>query len=171
MVLESDKIFIADGSGGFVQVQELAYSSDDILVSGGSLASPDGTVNIIVPANTYTSTVSLYYEDKPAMTTGSLRINGRFFAIAAHYTDPWTLAPLSSGQSITVTLAYLPSPVRQDTLALYKFDGIGWTQNGISSTVATVSRQVSAQLTIFSGNETFALLGQSYSLYLPVVSK
>ncbi len=168
VLVDSDKILVADGAGGFVQAQRFAYSSDYIPVSGGGLTSPDGAVNVTVPANTYTNTVSLRYEDKPAMTTGSLNSMGRFFAITAYYTNTWTIAPLSPGQSLTVTLTSFPSVVRQDTLGLYRFDGITWTQSGISSTVDATSRQVTARLTIFSGNDTFALLGQSYLITMTV---
>jgi len=171
VVVDGDKVLVADGMGGVVQAQHFAYSSDYIPVSGGTLASPDGAVNITVPTNTYTNTVSFRYEDKPAMTTGSLDSGGRFFAITAYYTDTWTIAPLLPGQRFTVTLTYAPSAVRQDTLGLYRFDGTAWTQSGISSAVDTISRQVTARLTTFSGNDTFALLGQSYSIYLPAVLK
>jgi len=165
------KILVADGSGGFVQLQRLEGVSDYIPTSGGALTSPDGAVTTTVPADTYTNTVYLRYEEKPGMGTGSLNSAGLFFALTAYYTSTWELAPLSPDQSITVSVDYLPSIVREDTLQLYRFDGAAWTSSGISSTVDTDSGQVIAQLTTFSGDETFALLGESYSVYLPSVLK
>ena len=171
VVVSDKRILVADGSGGFVQLQRFEFESvsDYIPASGGDLTSPDGVVIITVPANTYTGTVWLRYEEEPVVDTGSLENIGLFFALTAYYTSTWELAPLPSGQNITVTLDYSPSSVREDTLQLYRFDGAAWTPDGISSTVDMDSRQVTAQLTTFSGDETFALLGESYSIYLPII--
>lgn len=169
VVVVNGKILVADGDGGFVQLERFESVSDYIPTSGGDLTSPDGAVTITVPANTYTGTVWLLYEEEPVVDTGPLKSGGHFFALTAYYTSTYELALLPPEQCITVTLDYSPSSVRENTLQLYRFDGAAWTPDGISSTVDMDSRQVTAQLTTFSGDETFALLGESYSIYLPII--
>jgi len=169
VVVEDDEISVAAGSGGFVKLQRLDSVSDYIPTSGGSLTSPDGDVTINIPADTYTNTVYVRYEEEPVMDTGSLRSGGPFFTLSAYYTSTWELAPLPAGKSITITLDYSPSSVREDTLQLYRFSSVGTAWVPIPSTVDTNARRVTAQLTLFTGSDTFALLGESYQVYLPLI--
>lgn len=169
VMVEGDEVSVAAGSGGFVKLQRFDRVSDYIPTSGGSLTSPDADVTINIPADTYTNTVYVRYEEEPVMDTGSLRSGGHFFAVGAYYTNTWELAPLPIGKSISITLDYLPSSVRENTLQLYRYNSVGPAWEPIPSTVNAGSRQVTAQLTLFTGNDIFALLGESYQVYLPLV--
>ncbi|MEZ4510369.1 MAG: hypothetical protein R3C62_00700 [Chloroflexota bacterium] len=169
VVVEGDDVSVATGSGGFVQLKRFDRISDDIPTSGGSLTSPDANVTINIPANTYANTVRVRYEEEPVMNTGSLRSGGFFFTVSSYDVSTGELAPLPVGKSISITLDYLPSSVREDTLQLYKYQSSSSIWEPIPGTVNSGSQQVTAQLTSFSGNDTFALLGESYQAHLPLV--
>lgn len=169
VLVDGDEVSVVAGRGGFVKLQQLDGVSDHIPATGGSLTSPDGDVTINVPADTYTTTVRVHYEEELAKSLGSLRSGGPIFTLSAYYTGTWELAPLRSGKSMIVTLDYLPSSVREETLQLYSFTAGGTAWVPISSTVDTDARQVTAQLTWFTGRDTFALLGESHQIYLPLI--
>lgn len=169
IIVVGDEIFVAAGNGGFVKVERLDDISDFISVSGGSLTSPDGLTTIDVPANTYTNTVYLRYEETLPMETGSLESSGSFFTLSAIYTNTGQVASLPPGKSISITLDYTPSTIREDTLQVYSFDSNGNAWVSKPSTVDTNAQKVYAQLTSFTGNDTFALLGESYKVYLPSI--
>ena len=172
VILNGDEVLVTAGAGGFVRLERFESVSDYIPVSGGNLTSPDGTVVITVPANTYTGTVWLRYDEEPDMTTGNLVGTGDFFSLTAAYTSTWTLAPLPAGESLSVAVSYSnPGPIIESTLKLYRWEGTTWNTNGISSTVNPAVNRVMAEITSFSGEETFGLLGEVHSSYLPLMLK
>lgn len=172
VVVTGDEVLVTAGSGGFVRLERLESISDYIPVTGGNLTAPDGSVVITIPANTYTGTVWLRYEEEPAMNTGNLAGTGDFFSLTAAYTSTWTLAPLPAGESLSVAVSYSnPGPIIESTLKLYRREGTNWNTNGISSTVNPAINRVTAVITSFSGEETFGLLGEVHSIYLPLMLK
>jgi hypothetical protein len=140
-----------------------------------------------VPANTFTNTVWVSIEEKPATAVTGFGNAERFFSLRAIYTDTYHIAELQPGQTLALSVQYDPSLVRAETVGLYWFDGAGWSQRGISSTVQVDVNQVIAHLTIpvrnrtereqqqadslLNGDTIFALLYEPRRLFLPLINQ
>ena len=73
---------------------------------------------------------------------------GMFYTVDVHYTDQEVGAAISN------------------TLGLYWWDGVGWSQSGITSFADTVNHAITAQVSHFS---LFAVMGNTRLIFMPVV--
>jgi len=185
--LAGDTIWVASGSGGILRVAQFEEAQAYIAQTGGVVATSNQAISLSVPANTFTNTVWMSMEEQPATTVPGFGNSERFFSLTAIYTDTYQFADLQAGKSLMVAISFEPDRVRAETLGLYWFDGVAWSQRGISSTVDSTASQVTAQLSapvvnrlsreqaqtasLLNGETMFALLWKPRQLFLPAVQR
>jgi photosystem II stability/assembly factor-like uncharacterized protein len=136
---------------------------------GGAIFSSDGRTSLIFPSGAVTTTVAITYTPKMASqapSTGDL--SGFYiFDLTAVYSGTTNLADFS-GAYYTITVDYSGTVVAEDSrLGLYHWNNSEWIKEPTSS--ADFDQDlVTANPDHFS---YFALLGKSYSIFLPVVLK
>lgn len=185
--LAGNTIWVASGTGGVLRVAQFEEAQAYIAQTGGVVATSDQAIRLSVPANTFTNTVWISVEEQPATPVPGLGNAERFFSLTAIYTDTYQIADLQAGESLMVAIDFEPNRVRAETLGFYWFDGVAWSQRGISSTVDSTASQVTAQLSapvinrlsreqaqtasLLNGETIFALLWEPRQLFLPAVQR
>lgn len=185
--LAGNTIWVASGTGGVLRVAQFEEAQAYIAQAGGVVATSDQAISLSVPANTFTNTVWISVEEQPATAVPGFGNSERFFSLTAIYTDTYQIADLQPGKSLMVAISFEPDRVRAETLGLYWFDGVAWSQRGISSTVDSTASQVTAQLSapvinrlsrgqaqtasLLNGETMFALLWEPRQLFLPAVQR
>lgn len=139
---------------------------------GGSLTSYTGDTTVNVPADTFTDAVVITHASMPTRPPGGNLIGiGHAFDITAVYSDTGAPAQPVSGQTLTIMVQYTDAdkgPAIESTLALYWWNGVAWSRQGITSTVDIVNNVITAQVDHLS---TFAVLGETNRIFLPAVLK
>jgi oligopeptide transport system substrate-binding protein len=147
-------------------------ASDMIEPSGGELTSYGRDITVAVPAGAVTDTVVLTHTPATGMPPGgNLNSIGKVFDLTAVYSDTGKSAQIVPGHTYTTTVHYTNTELGhtdEGTLGFYWWDesASAWTQQGISSTVNSTDNLVTAQVDHFS---TFAVLGETHRVYLPLV--
>jgi len=137
---------------------------------GGALFSSDGSTSLIFPAGAVSATVTITHTPRTASqvpSTGELT-GYRIFALTAVYSGTTTPASIVPGTCYTITVDYSGAVVVEDArLGLYSWSVDAWVKEPTSS--ADYDRSlVTANPDHLS---YFAVLGKSYSVYLPFVLK
>jgi oligopeptide transport system substrate-binding protein len=166
-----ERTYSSGGNGGRIADWRIRVSQA-ITTGGGSLTSYTGDTTVTIPPDTFTETVVITQESTPvAQPGGNLASVGDGFDITAIYSDTGEPAQPAPGQTYTITVQYTDaerSTIKEDTLALYWWDGNAWSQQGITSTVDTIGKVVTAQVDHLS---TFAVLGETHRVFLPIVMR
>jgi len=160
------------GGLGDIAAWRITQVSDVIDPGGGDLTSYDGNTTVEIPAGAITDTVVITHT--PATGTppgGNLAGIGHVFDVTAVYSDTGQSAQIVSGHTCTITAQYTDTekgPVIEDTMGLHWWDegASEWSQQGITSSVNITDNLVIAQVDHFS---LFAVLGETFRVYLPVV--
>ena len=125
-----------------------------------------------VLADTFTDAVVITHASMPTRPPGGNLIGiGHAFDITAVYSDTGAPAQPVSGQTLTIMVQYTDAdkgPAIESTLALYWWNGVAWSRQGITSTVDIVNNVITAQVDHLS---TFAVLGETNRIFLPAVLK
>ena len=136
------------------------------------LTSRDGDIQVHVSGDALANTTVLTYSraSAPPVTAQLAGINRAFYLTATNMASglPATLVP---GQWYSVIVHYRDAEVglaNPNTLRLYGWDGAGWSQAGITSSVNATNHYVMAQVSHFS---LFAVLGEIHQVYVPVVNR
>jgi ligand-binding sensor domain-containing protein len=136
--------------------------------NGMSLLSIDGSTKINFPAGAVSQPTTLVYTTTLPLPTGDQAGIGHFFAMSSVISG--TTTPVTSfSQPYTVTVEYTQDekgPAIENTLGLYWWDGDAW--QSASSTCDVSGNVVTATLDHLTN---FAILGDTYRVYLPVVMK
>jgi hypothetical protein len=165
-----DLIVVALNDGGLAIYSHIAYTALPIPTEGGVLSAPDGRVNYQFPAGTFTQTAvvthtALLPGQVPAPTQG-LALAGQTFALEAVYLDSG--APAEPAHAYTMTLTYDPvalGPVKEETLALYAWNGTAWQQESLTPP------DMSAHTVVATPDHFsyWALLGETEQVFLPII--
>lgn len=93
---------------------------------------------------------------------------GDAFEATAIFSSTGQPAQPAPGRTYTITLAYgsEKGAAIEETLGLWWWDGVKWSQEGISSTVDITNQAVIAQVNHFS---LFGVWGETKQLYLPLI--
>ncbi len=170
--VRGNNLFVAYGQMGLVAFRMLTDKITSLIpVDGGSLTSTDGQTTIDIPAGAFTQTADitfrqLLFDEYLGYWDGI----DRNFEISAYYTDTGETADIASGQTITITLAYSDtqvSPVFEDSLALYNWNGITWGKE-TTSTLDPVKNVITATPEHLS---LWALLSDTNRVYLPILRR
>jgi len=162
--------YVADGNGGLVILRALKDKViGTIPPTGGSLSSTGGDTTFVFAQGAFTETVTLTYRHLlHDQGKAPLRGVGHTFEVTAEYAGTGQEAQLAPGQTYTVTVRYDDGergPVREDTLALYSWDGVRWVREP-SSVVDGVANVVTAHPDHLS---LWAVLGETKQFYLPLL--
>ncbi len=164
--------YLANGYAGLVDLRLLTDRLSAVIpVSGGSLASTDGSTNLIFLSGAFTETVNLtyrqlLYDEYPGYWVGI----DHAFDISAVYSDTTTSADLAPGQTFTVTVTYSDSltvPAFEDTLGLFSWNGTTWEREP-SSTIDTVNNLITATPNHLS---LWAILGDTNRVFIPITRR
>ncbi len=145
--------------------------SASIPPSGGNLASNFDNTSYTFAAGTFTHTTTVTHayllaEDTPS--TGNLVGIQHAYQVSA--VDDVTGQPVEPNLPYTITIQYTDAekgPAIEETLALYRWDGLQWVEEP-TSRVDTVNNTVTAAPNRFS---TWAVLGETHRVFLPMVLK
>jgi len=136
---------------------------------GGAIFSRDGRTSLIFPSGAVTATLTITYTPRTVSqvpSTGDLA-GFHIFDLTAVYSGTTNLATLP-GTSYTITVDYAGTLVAEDAqLGLYHWSGSAWIKE-LTSSADYDQDVVTANPDHFS---YFAILGKSYSIYLPIVLK
>jgi peptide/nickel transport system substrate-binding protein len=159
-------------SSGLWNVEEwvLGAQGQATAEEGGGVQSNDGRTTIALGSGVVTDTVTLsltpWVIEPPG---GNLSGTGHAFDLTAVYSDTGQPAGLQSGASYGLSVEYseaeLPDLVREETLALFHWDGSQWLPEP-SSDVDPGNDVVTATPDHFS---VWAVLGEIEHVYLPLV--
>ncbi|MCX7669496.1 MAG: hypothetical protein N2439_05430, partial [Anaerolineae bacterium] len=133
-----------------------------------------GATALTFPTNTFTSTVLLTYTQlAPAGALAADRLVpvGYEFALAAVYSDTGKAAAIAPGGGYTISIersAIDPGLVSRTTLQLYRWNGAGWTQEGVVPGEEVTGTRLIAWTDRLG---RFAVWGHVRSLYLPLVMR
>jgi hypothetical protein len=136
---------------------------------GGAIFSSDGSTSLIFPPGAVTATMTITYTPMTASqvpSTGDLA-GFRIFDLTAVESGDTNLANFPSTY-YTITVDYSGAVVAEDAqLGLYHWSGSAWIKEPTS--IADYEQDlVTANPNHFS---YFAILGKSYSIYLPIMLK
>lgn len=133
-----------------------------------------GSTMLSFPAGAFTSTVQLTYTQ--LATAGALAADqlvplGYEFELSAIYTDTGKAASIAPGGGYTISIersAINLGLVSSTTVQLYRWNGAGWTQEGI-----TPDEEISGTRIVARADRLgrFAVFGHVRSLYLPLVMR
>jgi photosystem II stability/assembly factor-like uncharacterized protein len=135
---------------------------------GGAIFSSDGSTSLIFPAGAVSATVTITHTPRMASQLPSMgELTGyQMFALTAVYSGTTTPASIVPGTRYTITVDYSGAVVVEDArLGLYSWSVGAWVKEPTSSADYDKS-VVTANPDHFS---YFAVLGKSYSIYLPIV--
>ena len=137
---------------------------------GGAVFSSDGSTSLVFPAGAVSATVTITHTPRVASqlpSTGELT-GYRMFALAAVYSGTTTPASIVPGTSYTISVDYAGAVVVEDArLGLYSWSVDAWVKEPTSSADYDKS-VVTANPDHLS---YFAVLGKSYSVYVPIALK
>lgn len=134
---------------------------------GGTLYSPSGDVLVTFPPGAVVEDMKISFTETSFMPTFNLA-GILFFELSAEtVSDGSPVTTFTSPYSITINYGVEGAgPAFEETLSLYYWDGFQWWQ--IPSDLNTGTQTISAQLNHMT---TFALLGETNHLYLPLAVK
>jgi hypothetical protein len=163
----------SSGSGGLAILRQLQdIVTGTIQTTGGGLISTGGDTTITFPSGAFTDTAFITYRHLwTDQDSGSLQGIGHTIDISAVYTPSGEIAHLAAGKSFSVAINYATSGAAiESSLKLFGWDEEShrWSEAGISSSVDTNANTVNASVDHLS---LFAVLGDTYRVYLPVVMK
>ena len=132
-----------------------------------------GSTLLSFPAGAFTSTVVLTYthQTAAAQTADRLVPVGYEFAATAVYSDTGRPAAIASGSGYLVSIdraALNLGLVSSTTLQLYRWDGVGWSQEGITPGQEITGMRLIAWVDRLG---RFAVFGHTRALYLPLVMR
>lgn len=159
--------------GGWADIAtwRFTWSAGTIGVGGGEVVSYDGSTTVTLPAGAISETIVITLTPAYGMPPeANLTGIGHTFDLSAVYSSTGEPAQLLPGQTYTLTVHYADAevpPAREDTLALYTWDGGGWVKDP-SSVVDTLANVVATTPDHFS---LWAVLGETNRVYLPIVYK
>jgi hypothetical protein len=144
--------------------------SGEIGPGGGDLTSFHGDTTVQIPAGALTEAATVTLVPATGMPpVGGLASIGHTFDLSAVNVSDGQPAHVVLGHTYTVIVNYEQADLglmKESTLALYWWDGAGWSQQGIVSSVDTAANRVTAQVDHFS---VFTVLGVTYKEYLPLI--
>lgn len=158
--------------GGFdISTWRNTSVSGEIGTGGGSLSSYSGDTTLQIPAGAITEPIVITESPAYGMPPGgNLAGIGHVFDVTAVYSSSGLPAEPSPGHTYTISVEYTNAEIGstiEGTLALYTWDGSQWVMEP-SSTVDMTNNLVTATPDHFS---LWAVLGETYRLYLPLVLK
>jgi photosystem II stability/assembly factor-like uncharacterized protein len=166
-------IWVGDSTGLILSNQPDPTTPASAAISsaeGGALFSSDGSTSLIFPAGAVSATVTITHTPSTAPQlppTGELT-GYRMFALTAVYSGTTTPASVVPGAHYTVAVDYSGAVVVKDSrLGLYSWLDDAWVFEPTSSADYEKS-MVTAYPDHFS---YFAVLGKSYSVFLPAAVK
>ena len=137
--------------------------------TGGTLASYMGDTVIQIPPDAIQNTMIVTVSSLSRLrAAGPVTGIGHLFDVTAVFTPTGQPAVLVPGETYDLTVHYTDQergPVKENTLALYSWDGSHWIKEP-SSVVDGAANTVSAMPTHFS---LWAVLGETDRVYLPVM--
>jgi oligopeptide transport system substrate-binding protein len=137
--------------------------------TGGTVTSYQGNTVIEIPPNAIEDSVIITVSSVSRVKAGGpLTGIGHLFDVTAVVTPTGEAAVLASGRTYNLTVHYTDQergPVKEDTLALYSWDGDQWVKDPTSQ-VDGVLNEVSATPDHFS---LWAVLGETNRTFLPLV--
>ena len=146
-------------------------TSATIQPAGGTLTSYQGDTVIHVPPNAIQNTMIITVSSISRIKAGGpLTGIGHLFEVTAVFTPTGAPAVLAPGKTYNLTVHYTDQergPVKENTLALYSWDGVDWVKEP-SSVVDGAANTVSAAPNHFS---LWAVLGETNRIYLPLTLK
>jgi len=136
--------------------------------AGGTLESYPKDTTIQIPPNALASTSIITLTSISRLKAiGPLMGIGHLFDVTAVITPTGAPAGLAPGKTYNLTVKYLPeevAPVKEETLALYAWDGAAWVEEP-TSLLDAAANTVSATPNHFS---LWAVLGETNCTYLPM---
>jgi hypothetical protein len=175
--VQDNYIYVADDDNGLLILRTLQDKISETISSqtGGVIMSTGFSgshTSLTFPAGAFTDTVSLTYRHLWLdQKVNDLVGIGRIFEFETVYTPTNQTAYLASGQSYTITVEYTDTergPTREETLALYYWQGDHWERES-SSIVDSGNNIIIATPNHLSA--LWAVLGETRRTYLPVVLK
>ncbi len=143
--------------------------------AGGPVSSTVDQTEYTFPAGAFSETVRVVHVPRAPSGVpapgGTLAGIHHFYSATAVYSDTGQPAVLVPGATYTVTIGYTDQErgsVREETLALYRWNGSDWTSAGIPSTIDPGTDRVTAQVGSLG---LFGVLGEPWRVYLPVVMR
>jgi oligopeptide transport system substrate-binding protein len=137
--------------------------------TGGTLTSHLGDTVIDIPANAIANVINITISSVSRQrAVGPVTGIGHMFDVTAVFTPSGDPAVLEPGKTYNLTVYYTDQergPVKEDTLALYSWDGANWVKEP-SSVVNGAANTVNATPDHFS---LWAVLGETKVAYLPLV--
>lgn len=143
-------------------------------VASAAVSFVAGSTALIFPTNTFTSAVRLTYTQlAPAAALSADRLvpAGYEFELSGVYSDTGRAASIAPGGGYMISIdrsAVAPGLMSWTTLQIYRWDGVGWTQEGITPMAETTGTRIVARADRLG---RFAVLGNVRSLYLPLVRR
>jgi hypothetical protein len=146
--------------------------------TGGSLVYTGANslpITILVPPGAIKSSFRLVLEPRLAVTNPppeNFQFAGEAFNLQA-FQGETSLPGLSFLVPVTVTIqvdsAKLPSQLAEETLQLFWWNGVDWSQKGVTSATNTIDHTLTASLSHLS---EFAMFAQSKPhLFLPIIMR
>ncbi len=149
-----------------------SIAAANIAAAGGSLVSAYDNTTYLFPANAFTATVTISHSihvNGNLTSTGTLAGINHFYDVRAVDNSTGLPSELASGQIYTVTIQYTDmdkAGVIENSLKLYFWDKDHWSNQGITDTIDVTKHILTAQTRYFS---SFAILGETYKTYLPMI--
>jgi peptide/nickel transport system substrate-binding protein len=154
-----------------VEEWELSSWGQATAAGGGGVQSNDGRTTVTLDPGVISDTVTLAFTPWVVYPGGKLASTGHAFDLTAVYSDTGQPASLLPGSTFDLAIHYseaeLVSPMREETLALYAWDGDEWVQEPTSA-VDMANNVVTAAPDHFS---VWAVLGQTNRVYLPLIGR
>jgi len=154
-----------------VEAWELSSHGQATPEGGGGVQSNDGRTTVTLGPGDVAETVTLTLTPWVVVPGGSLAGIGHAFDLTAVYASTGEPASLVPGNTFDLEIHYgdaeLTTPVREETLALYYWDGDEWVVEP-SSSVDPANNVVTATPDHFS---LWAVLGETNRVYLPIISR
>lgn len=154
-----------------VEEWDLSSRGQATAAGGGGVQSNDERTAVALDPGVVSDTVTLTFTPWVVYPGGNLASTGHAFDLTAVYSDTGQPASLLPGTTFDLTIHYseaeLVIPVREETLALYAWDGDEWVQEPTSA-VDMVNNVVTAAPDHFS---VWAVFGQTNRVYLPLIGR
>jgi len=172
--LSNQYIYVADGIGGIVVLWYGPVALGTVPTGGGAFTSEFDGTTYYFPSGAFTDTIILRHAPVPAPVVPSLGdLSGinHFFNTTAVYSSTRLPAQLVPGTVFTISVVYTPEErgvVAESTLALYRWDSDVWSTEGITKVTTAQANTVLSRLDHLT---LFGVLGESRSIYLPLVMR
>jgi hypothetical protein len=168
--LEGNYAFVGNIIDGLFIFQLITdKAAGGIPIGGGNLTSTDGDTRIVFPSGAFTETVDVTYQQLlNDEHDGYLAGIDHSFDISATYSDTGKTAYLAPNETYTITITYSDSqvsPVFENTLGLYSWNGVTWVREP-TSTLDPVNNTITATLNHLS---LWAILEDTNRVYMPVM--